>query len=210
MKVIAVSSLIVFLAFLLSMIVYPIMPENIASHWNAQGQPDAFSSKSFALFLTPAISLVLLLVFSFLPRLDPLKMNYKSFSKYYNGLILIMTLFLFYIHLLTLLSNLEAFPTFNMMSAILPAMAVLFFYIGILLKHAKRNWFVGIRTPWTLSSEKVWTKTHQFGSILFQVSAVLSLFGLILPDYAIWFILVPILTSSIVIIVYSYFVFKRK
>ena len=61
---------------------------------------------------------------------------------------------------------------------IIPAFAVLLFYIGILIKHAKRNWFIGIRTPWTLSSDKVWDKTHALGGKLFQVSAVITLGGI--------------------------------
>lgn len=209
MRIIKISLFIVLLGFILALVVYPIMPENISSHWNAKGQPDAITPKFWALFPIPILSLVLILVFNYLPKLDPLKLNYKSFSQYYNGFILVMTIFLFYLNILIILSNLEISFKFNMLSAILPAFALLFFYIGILVKHAKRNWFVGIRTPWTLSSEKVWHQTHQVGGILFQVSAILALLGIIFPDYSVWFILVPVLTSSVFIVVYSYFIFKK-
>ena len=79
-----------------------------------------------------------------------------------------------YIYALTLLWNL-GYTDFGMSRAMLPAMGLLFIFIGYMLRKAKRNFFIGIRTPWTLSSDKVWDETHRLGAILFMISGVLAL-----------------------------------
>ena len=78
------------------------------------------------------------------------------------------------------------------------------------MRQAKRNFFIGIRTPWTLSSDHVWDETHRLGSILFIASGILALFGAFFPDYAIWFILVPVLGSTLFLLVYSYILYQRE
>ena len=116
--------------------------------------------------------------------------------------------FFFYIHLLTIFWTLGY--TFNMTTMILFPIGILFIYIGFLLGKAKRNWFVGIRTPWTLSNEKVWDKTHQLGGKLFKAAGIIALFGIMFPDYSIWILLIPVLFVSFYLVVYSYFVYQKE
>jgi uncharacterized membrane protein len=87
---------------------------------------------------------------------------------------------------------------------------MLFIYLGFLLEHAEPNWFVGIRTPWTLSSESVWKKTHRLGGKLFKIAGVICLLGVLFQDYAIWTIMVPILLVSFYVVVYSYIEFQKE
>jgi len=95
--------------------------------------------------------------------------------------------------------------------ALIPAIGFLFIYIGLILKHLKQNWFIGIRTPWSLSNEKVWNKTHKLGSKLFVISGIITLAGILFPPtFMILFILVPILASSIWLIVYSYLIYRKE
>ena len=91
-----------------------------------------------------------------------------------------------------------------------PAMGFLFFYCGILIKNAKRNWFIGIKTPWTLSSDKVWDKTHKLGGKLFKIMGVISFLGIIFPNYFVWLLLVPILAITLFILFYSYFEYQKE
>jgi uncharacterized membrane protein len=203
-----VSLAIIVISLALAFAVYPFLPDTLVSHWDSSGQPNGYSNKAVAIFIFPVLSLALFFLFILIPHIDPYKHNYSAFSKYYRGFILVLTLFLFYLFILTILSNFGI--NFNMMHALIPAFSAMFFYLGILLENAKRNWFVGIRTPWTLSSEKVWHKTHQIGGMLFKLSAMISLIGLIFPKLAIWFILLPIGVSAVFVVIYSYFLFKRK
>jgi uncharacterized membrane protein len=87
---------------------------------------------------------------------------------------------------------------------------VLFYYSGVVISHAKMNWFVGIRTPWTLSSEKVWNQTHALGGKLFKITGIIALLGIIFINYALFFILVPLIVVGIYTVVYSYFAYREE
>nr|MCK4930306.1 DUF1648 domain-containing protein [Nanoarchaeota archaeon] len=123
--------IIILLSFVISVWVYPQMPEKVASHWNAQGQVDGYMSRFWGLFLMPIISVGLFLLFLIIPKIDPLKANIEKFRKYFDWFIVLIFVFLFYIFMLTVLWNVGV--RYNMSVAIIPALGLLFFYIGILL-----------------------------------------------------------------------------
>ncbi len=204
---IAIIAIIV-ISFIIAIYVYPTFPENVASHWNAKGEVDGYMSKFWGVFLMPIISIVIFLMFVFIPKLDPLKRNVKKFRGYFDGFILFMIIFFFYVYILTVLYNLGI--TFNMTYAILPAMAILFYLMSILLKNCKRNWFIGIKTPWTLSSDRVWEKTHKLGSKLFKIIALLLLVGLFFPDKGLTLFILPLFVMIIWLYIYSYLEFKKE
>ncbi|MBL7169926.1 MAG: SdpI family protein [Candidatus Aenigmarchaeota archaeon] len=178
---------IILLSFFVGIYFYPKMPDKIASHWNIRSEVDGYLPKVWGLFLMPLVSLGIYGLFIALPRIDPLKKNIEAFKKYYFGFILIMIVFLFYIYILTIVANLGY--GFDMGVLLIPGLSLLFLYIGIMLENSKRNWFIGIRTPWTLQSDKVWEKTHKLGSILFKVSSVLILIGIFLSKYVFWIVI---------------------
>jgi len=200
--------IIILTSFIAGIFLASRVPTRMASHWNAQGFVDGYISKTWGLFLMPLFSFGILILFWFIPKIDPLKKNVEKFRKYFDLFILLLILYLAYIHALSLAWNLNV--RFNMNIMIVPAMAILFIFISILLKHAKRNWFIGIRTPWTLSSDKVWDKTHSLGSRLFIVCGIMCLLGLIWPDLLVWFILLPILASTLWLTIYSYLEFNKS
>jgi uncharacterized membrane protein len=183
--------------------------DKIISHWNAEGQEDGYMSKFWGIFLVPLMLIGLYLLFLVIPKIDPLKENIKKFRGYYDSFILVIILFLFYIFILTILANFGY--NFNLTLMLMPALGILFFYIGIILKKLKRNWFIGIRTPWTMSNDEVWDKTHKLGSILFKIIGVILVFGIFFPTkYFIWFILIPIFVLVIWLTLYSYIEFKKN
>ncbi len=199
---------IILLSFAIGIYFYPQMPEKMATHWNAQGQVDGYMSKFWGLFLMPFLSIGLLLLFILIPKIDPLKANIEIFRKYYDGFVVLVIVFLFYLYLLTVFWNLGI--KFSMILFLTPVFGILFYSCGILVENAKRNWFIGIRTPWTLSNEKVWEKTHKIGGKLFKIAGIIALFGIPFQSYAIFFILVPVLLVSVFTIIYSYFEYQRK
>jgi len=199
---------IILLSFVIAIYLYPQMPEKVASHWNARGQVDSYMSKFWGLFLMPLILAGLFPLFLLIPKIDPLKENIKKFRKYYDGFILVMVLFFFYIYLLTVLWNLDA--RFNMTQLLIPAIGLLFYYAGILMENAKRNWFIGIRTPWTLSSDRVWDKTHKIGGKLFKVAGLIALVGFFFLKHAIFFMIVPVILFSVYTIIYSYIEYQKE
>ncbi|MDI6736950.1 MAG: DUF1648 domain-containing protein [Nanoarchaeota archaeon] len=193
---------IILASFAIGLYFYPWMPEKMALHWNAAGEVNGYMPKAVALFLMPVLSVILFIMFLAIPRLDPMKHNIGKFRGYYDNFILILFTFLFYIYLLTILWNVGA--RFNMSQMLAPAFGFLIYYCGILMQNAKRNWFIGIRTPWTLSNETVWEKTHLLGGKLFKAAGVIAFLGLFVPRYAIFFFLAPVLGFSVFLFVYSY------
>jgi uncharacterized membrane protein len=209
MKICLIISLfIIILSFLIGIFSYSYFPDKIPSHWNQYGEVNGYMPKFIGIFLIPMISIGIFLLFIFLPKIDPLKENYKKFRNYYESFIFIIILFMSYIFLLTILWNFGI--KFNMNLGLIPALGFLFIYIGIILKNIKRNWFIGIRTPWTISDDNVWDKTHKLGSKLFIISGIITLIGIFFPKYMIWFILTPIIISSIICVIYSYFVYIKQ
>jgi len=206
-KSIIIILLIILISFAVGIYLYPQMPEKIASHWNAQGEVDGYMSKFWGLFLMPIISLALFLLFLFIPKIDPLKANIEKFRKYFDYFMVIFFAFLFYLYLLTIAWNLG--ERFNMIQFLSPAFGTLFFYCGIMIENAKRNWFIGIRTPWTLSNEEVWKKTHDVGGKLFKIAGVIAFGGLILPNLALFLVLFPVLFFTLYVTVYSYLEYKK-
>ena len=195
---------LIIIALIIGIYAYPQMPDKVASHWNTAGEVDGYMNKFWGIFLMPIVMLGVFLLMTFFPYIDPLKKNVKKFRKYYDGFILVLTIFLLYVYLLTIIWNLGY--RFMLSNSMMPALAILWYYIGILLENAKRNWFIGIRTPWTLSSDKVWKKTHELGAKMYKASAIIALIGLFIAPF--WMAVVPPVISAIILIIYSYVIYK--
>ncbi|NPV75431.1 MAG: SdpI family protein [Anaerolineae bacterium] len=204
----ALSLLLILAALALSLVAGPSLPEQMATHWNARGQADGFSSRPTAMLLMPALMAGITLLLLVVPQIDPLKANIQLFRADYNLLIVLMNLFLLYIHVLTVLWGLGM--RFDMNRAIPPAFGLLFYFLGVLLGKARRNYMIGIRTPWTLASDAVWEKTHRLGGRLFKISGVLALAGVVFPAYTYLFVLLPVLAAAIWLLIYSYILYRRE
>jgi len=200
--------LIILVCFFLGIAFYPQMPDEMASSWDIKGNVKGYLPKFWGLFLVPIISFcILLLLFILLPKIDPLKANIEKFRKYFDTFIVVIAVFFFYIYLLTILWNLGY--NFDVGRAMIPALGILFYYCGVLVENAKRNWFIGIRTPWTLSNEEVWEKTHKLGGKLYKIIGLIAFLGVIFPSYALLIILIPVISATIYIIIYSFFEYKK-
>ncbi|RME29645.1 SdpI family protein [Candidatus Parcubacteria bacterium] len=199
---------IVIISFIVGIYFYPQMPQKMTSHWNAQGQVDGYMQKFWGLFLIPFILVGLVLLFIAIPKIDPLKTKIEKFRKYYDGFIILFFVLMLFIYSWTILWNLGIKIGPNVIFPI--GFGPLFFYIGILCENAKRNWFIGIRTPWTLSNEKVWEKTHKIGGKLFKIAGVIAFIGVFFQSYALFFILVPVILVAVYTVIYSYFEYQKE
>ena len=186
------------------------LPDQMASHWDINDQVNGYIPKVWGVFMMPLIVLGMSLLFLIIPNIDPLKANIAQFRETFNLFIVLIVAFMLYIHGLTLAWSL-GYTNFKMSTSMLPAMGLLFIFIGFMLRKAKRNFFIGIRTPWTLSSDTVWDKTHQLGAVLFMASGVLAFIGGIFGGLtAFWFMFAPLIGSTIFLLVYSYVLYQRE
>ncbi|MFC7250922.1 SdpI family protein [Halomicroarcula sp. GCM10025324] len=195
------------LSGIVSLLAAPSLPADLVTNWGAAGEPSGTMPKLLALWLFPALTAGLLVMFAVIPRIDPLRENIADFRPYYDWFVVIFTVYMFVVHAGILAFNLGY--EFDFTYLILVAVAGLFYYSGVVLIHAEQNWFVGIRTPWTLSSEEVWARTHALGGRLFKLTAVFALLGLLFGEYAFYLLLIPALLTAGVTVVYSYYLYER-
>ena len=193
--------------FSLAVYLYPFMPGQMPVHWNAGGEADRMGGRFVGLFLIPFITLGIYIIISVIPIIAVHKKNIRLFDKNLYGIKIALVMFLSAVYIVTLL------PAFgyevNVAYFILPLISALFFYIGYIIKFVKKNFFIGIRTPWTLSSGKVWNQVHKIGSITFRLNALIFLIAVFLPEYAVWIIFAPLILNILFLVGYSYWLYQK-
>lgn len=199
-------ALILFIA-VISIYIFPFLPELVPSHWNAQGQIDDWSSREFTVWFFPGLIVAVYLLMMFVPLIDPLRRNYASFAVPYYWFRTAFVVFFSALYLFTVWTALGGEANINYF--ILPAISILFIVIGIFLPKIKKNYFVGLRTPWTLASEVTWDRTHAFGGKLFITVGLIALLSFLFTEKGILVLMGAVLAAVIVSFVYSYLVFKK-
>ena len=200
--------LLAVLAAVLGIAVYPSLPADVASHWDVAGQVNGYLPKIWGIFLFPYLILFIFILWWLIPHLEPQRKNLEAFRESYNGFMLVLAIFFFYLFALVVGANVGW--EFDFRQALAPALALVLAGAGVLLKSSKRNYLVGIRTPWTLASDTVWKRTHELGSHLFYFCAVWAFAGILFPDYFALFLLLPLMATIVIVIIYSYIEFRRQ
>ncbi len=201
---------LLFVSILAGILLWNRLPDPMASHWDVHAQVNGTLPKFWGVFLMPLISLVLCVFFLLIPAIDPLKANIAKFRDAFNLFIVFLMLFMDYIYGLSLAWNL-GFTHFRMGTLLLPALGLLFILAGFMMRKVKRNFFIGIRTPWTLSSDRVWNETHRLGSWMFMGSGVLAIIGSFFGGaIALWLLFVPLIGSAVFLVIYSYLLYAQE
>ncbi|MCG2784012.1 MAG: SdpI family protein [Anaerolineae bacterium] len=204
---ITISFVLIAIAALVGLVLYAQLPDPMPSHWNAAGEIDGYMSKFWGVWLMPLTTLGFTLLLAAVPAIDPLKANIEKFRGLYNAFIIGFVVYMLYVYGLTLAASLGYL--FNMTYMLLPVVGLLFIGISFLLEKAKRNFFIGIRTPWTLSSDEVWEKTHKLGAQTFRIGGALVIVSAFLGESGFWLMMIALLVAALVPVVYSYVVFAR-
>ena len=154
---------------------YARFPQTVVTHWNIQGQPNGYMGRLGGAFAIPGMLVLMYLLFLGLPWLDPKSERYAEFGKVYQILKIGILAVLLTVYAAAGFYNL-GYPV--SISTITPwLVGLLLIVIGNYMGKLKRNWFVGVRTPWTLSSENVWNKTNRFGGfamVLFGSAIIIT------------------------------------
>lgn len=204
-----ISALLIVLAFGASLILYGQLADPMPAHWNAGGEVDGWSSRRVGAFLLPAMALGMLLLLRVLPRIDPRRKNYARFTGAYETMIVAVVAMLVAIHGAVLAAGL-GMPV--AMERLVPLLiGVLFIVIGNVLPRARSNWFFGIRTPWTLSSEAVWTRVHRVGGVVMVGAGVMIAAAAFMPPRVSTVLLVAVpLLLALWAFGYSYLLWSRE
>ncbi len=200
---------LVMLSFLAASYLYQVFPARVATHWGLNGEVNGYSGPFVAAFLIPILMLGMYILFYFLPYFDPKKDQYTSFAGVYHKF---RDLFLAFFFAIFLLSSLSALGNKIDIAFCIPLMVgALFVVLGILLRKVKMNWFLGIRTPWTLSSETVWDKTHELSGRLLPLAGLLMAATVLVSEK--FKIILFILAIALIVLVlpfYSYYLFLEE
>lgn len=182
------------------------LPESVPMHWNASGEIDDYGSKNELLFVLLLLVGLPYLIFLVIPHIDP-KQKLQNMGNKLNNLRFILSLFMSALAIFILYSMQQKIRNPGFIFAII---GLLFTFLGNYFKTIKPNYFIGIRTPWTLENEEVWKKTHLLGGKMWFVGGLLMAMTFVLPEplnlYAFLGITAII---SIIPIVYSYLEFKK-
>lgn len=208
-KYLRISWIVIAFAFLLSVLFYNQVPDVIDSHWDSQGRVNGTMNRFWGMFLLPSMMVGLTILLSYLPKIDPLNPNFKDFQPYYFGFIIVFNIFMLLVHGYVILWNAKI-TTLNPSKFVIPITGALLYASGVLVNNARRNWFAGIRTPWTLSSETVWNKTHHFGGYIFKGAGILIFLSVLFPDNTMWIILPVTLGAALIPVLYSYVVYRQE
>jgi uncharacterized membrane protein len=205
---------IIALMFLLAAYCGPLLKTdgdgNVAVHWGIDGKADAWANREVGLFGWPILALIIYVALTVIPKLDVYSKNIEGFAMQYWGFRVVLVFVMCVMYAATLISNLGYWERFDIMIVVVPSIALLFFYVGYMLNYTKRNYFIGVRTPWTLASEKVWEKTNRLAGSLFWICAALTIISLVAPsDIRLWVIVVPAILVAIVASAYSYLEYRK-
>ncbi len=194
-------------AVALSIAYYPRLPESMPTHWSVSGEPNGYSSRLWGAWLIPLMMALIWLILRAIPHIDPRRANYEKFQGMYDALVMLILAFMLGIHLVVLMA--ATGTPIRMDRIVVPAVGVFIAVMGLLIPKVHPNWFVGIRTPWTLTSDLSWEKTHKIGGKLFVILGVLMvLSSFIVPEVAIWILVAAAIALTVFLFAYSYQVWK--
>lgn len=198
------------IGFGMSAAVFRQLPDTMEVHWDIHGNPNGWMPRAVGAAFLPALILVLGLVLRFIPRIDPRAENYQRFGTAYEVIIAAVLVMLLAAHGIMLAVALGHHVS---VTRIIPALVgVLFVVIGNMMPLVRPNWWVGIRTPWTLSNDRVWARTHRLaGYCMTAGGLIMILAALALPPSLGIAVLIAIAVASTVgPAVYSYLTWKRE
>ena len=197
------------LAVALSVWAYPRLPPTVATHWSLNGTPDGYSSRGWALSIIPIVLLLMTGLFNVLPKIDPRHENYAKFLGSYWLIANAVIAFMLVAHALIVAAGLGFSVKIDRLMPL--GLGLLLVFLGNYLTRVEPNWFVGIRTPWTLSSDTVWRKTHRTAGWLMVLGGLLVAACALLPHGAFLPLFVAaILIMAVIPIVQSYLLWKRE
>jgi uncharacterized membrane protein len=202
---------VVGVSFLLAAVVasglfYPHLPSRVPTHWNSHGQVDGYGSPWALLIPMPAVMTGVLLLMAVLPWLSPKRYEVNSGKPGYLQIMLVLLTFFLYLHMALLIAG--SGQRFDVSKALLGGVCALLAGLGPLLARLPRNFYVGVRTPWTLADERVWVSTHRFAAKSLTVAGLLGVL-LVIGGTPIWAPVIVLGAGALAPVVHSLVFYKQ-
>ena len=185
--------------------VYPSLPDAVPTHWNWRGEVDGYMHKPWGPLVVPLMQVATIALLGVLPHISPREAKMDSFARAYRAVMTAVSAFFFF--LVVVMSVVGRGLPVDMNQAVSVASGVLFVILGNVMTKFRRNYFAGIRTPWTLSNDEVWYRTHRLGGKLFVLSGLCTIAGSF-AGLGLTLLLVTLFATVLVATVYSYVVYK--
>jgi len=206
-----IAGLLTLATWALAAWLYPSLPQRVPTHWNIEGKVDGWGDKSWATFLMPGMMIAFLVLFAFLPALSPKHFEVDSFRSTYLYIMVLTTGLFAYMNGVILLATWQEVregPKFMDIGRVLIAGIFLFFaFLGNVMGKVRKNFYIGVRVPWTLASDRVWNDTHRLAAWVMVAAGVIGFLLIIAgvsPIVAIGFLL----GSMLIPVVYSFVHYK--
>lgn len=203
-KKILLTSIVTLFPIIIGMLLWNQLPDLIATHFNANNQPDGYSSKMFAVFGFPVIILVIHLIFVIIMSIDP---KSKNINKKIFSIVLWICPFVsllicnaLYGYTLGYLTNIDFLASF--------LIGIFFIVLGNFIPKIKPNYTIGFRIPWALVDPDNWYHTHRFGGKCMVIGGALLI--ITAPFFNILVLLVLVIIPCFLPVIYSYLYYRKK
>jgi uncharacterized membrane protein len=208
MPVVLMTTILV-LQLIIAIVTYPFLPDQVPSHWNVAGQVNSYAPKLIAIGLFPLISFMLLVVLRGLVKMGPrLTRDGESSNRFFIDITLSGVMLLMLVLQMTVVA-ISLGVKLDLPFVICFVVSLFFIVLGNYMGKLRRNFWAGIRTPWTLTNDTVWERTHRLGGWLFVVGGLFGLTASFVPQLRFVGIIVPAIGVAVVSYVYSYIVYQR-
>ena len=198
---------LVLLSVGLSFWAYPQLPHRVPTHWDLAGNVNGYSSRAFTVAFMPGMAAAIWVLMIVLPAISPRGYRFEdSATAFYEAMIATIALFVAVQFLILRAAITATPPSIEVIFALIGALLTV---LGILIAKVPKNFFMGIRTPWTLASDEVWKQTNRLGGRLMVIAGVA-----VIVCSPFLFVAVPALIACIAAIVavplvYSYVLYRR-
>jgi uncharacterized membrane protein len=201
-----ISFALVVSCLLATAVLYPHLPSRIPTHWNGAGQVDGYGAKWTLFVLDPGIMLGMMGLMAALPWLSPRHFEVEPFRSTYLYIMVVFVAYLALIHALILWAAVSGRTHID--KAIMGGVCLLVVLLGNVMGKVRRNFYIGIRTPWAIADERVWNATHRLGAKTMVLGGLIGLI-LALAGAAPWGCIVPVLAGAFVPAIYSLIYYKQ-
>jgi len=198
--------IIIFITWIVAVIYSGYLPDPVPTHWNIDGEIDGWTAKPWGVYILPIIDTATILLLLVLPKIAPKGFRLEGALKVYYLLTLVIAVFMLMVMLF--MFNAALNKNFNMTTWIMSGIGLLFIIIGNYLTKIPKNFFLGIRTPWTLSSDEVWYKTHRLSTWVFILAGLTLMLSAFTP-YKQTILIITIIATASIPIMYSLYLYKN-